>query len=82
MEKRLVKIGESAALLGVSLDTLRKWEKTGELLPDRKTQGGTRFYDAAKLLALGDADFPTICYPRVSSHDQKSDLGVCRTFEF
>ena len=74
MEKRLVKIGESAALLGVSLDTLRKWEKTGELLPDRKTQGGTRFYDAAKLLALGDADFPTICYPRVSSHDQKSDL--------
>ncbi len=74
MEKRLVKIGESAALLGVSLDTLRKWEKTGELLPDRKTQGGTRLYDAAKLLALGDADFPTICYPRVSSHDQKSDL--------
>jgi len=51
MEKRLVKIGEAAALLVVSLETLRKWEKTGELLPDRKPKGGTRFYDAAKLLA-------------------------------
>ncbi len=74
MEKRLAKIGEAAALLGVSVDTLRKWEKSGELLPDRKTQGGTRFYDAAKLLALGDSDYPTVCYARVSSHDQKSDL--------
>lgn len=74
MEKRLVKIGEAAALLGVSVITLRKWEQTGELLPDRKTKGGTRFYDAAKLLALGDSDHPTICYARVSSHDQKSDL--------
>jgi putative resolvase len=28
----------------------------------------------AKLLALGDADAPTICYARVSTHDQKADL--------
>jgi len=74
MEKRLVKIGEAAALLGVSVITLRKWEGSGELLPDRKTRGGTRYYDAAKLLALGDADFPTMGYARVSSHDQKADL--------
>lgn len=74
MEKRLVKIGEAATLLGCSVDTLRKWEKTGELIPDRKTLGGTRFYDAAKLLSLGDADAPTIGYARVSSHDQKADL--------
>ena len=74
MEKRLVKIGKAADLLGVTIETLRKWEKTGELLPDRKTAGGTRFYDFAKLLALGDTDYPTIGYARVSSHDQKSDL--------
>lgn len=43
-------------------------------MPDRKTAGGTRFYDAAKLLNLGDTDYPTICYARVSSHDQKGDL--------
>lgn len=28
----------------------------------------------AKLLALGDSDMPTICYARVSSHDQREDL--------
>jgi predicted site-specific integrase-resolvase len=79
MENRFVKIGAAANLLGVSVETLRKWEKTGELLPDRKTKGGTRFYDAAKLLALGDGDSPTVCYARVSSSDQKSDLDRQQT---
>lgn len=74
MEKKFVKIGEAATLLGVSIDTLRKWERSGELPPDRKTAGGTRFYDVAKLLNLGDSDYPTVCYARVSSHDQKADL--------
>lgn len=53
-------MGEAAKLLGCNIDALRKWEKTGELIPDRKTLGGTRFYDAAKPLALDDADAPTI----------------------
>jgi predicted site-specific integrase-resolvase len=70
----LVKIGEAAQLLGVSISTLRKWEDTGELIPTRKTAGGTRFYATADLLGLGDADAPTVCYARVSSHDQKDDL--------
>ena len=74
MEKRLVKIGEAAALLGVAVATLRKWESTGELIPSRKTAGGTRYYAVADLLGLGDADAPTVCYARVSSHDQKADL--------
>ena len=74
MEKKLVKIGEAAKLLGTSPDTLRKWEATGELLPKRKSQSGTRYYDVAELQNLGDADAPTVCYARVSSHDQKEDL--------
>ena len=49
MEKRLVKIGDAAAMLGVAVSTLRKWESTGELLPARKTAGGTRYYDANQL---------------------------------
>ena len=28
----------------------------------------------ADLTAIGDADAPTVCYARVSSHDQKADL--------
>jgi predicted site-specific integrase-resolvase len=74
MSKRLVKIGEAAALIGSTPGTLRKWEATGELLPARKTLGGTRYYDVNQLLQLGDVDAPTIGYARVSSHDQKADL--------
>lgn len=74
MEKRLVKIGEAARLLGTTPDTLRKWEATGEVLPTRKTRGGTRYYDVALLLKLDSGDYPTIGYARVSSTDQKEDL--------
>lgn len=38
MSNRFVKIGVAAELLGVSIDTLRQWEQTGELLPDRKSE--------------------------------------------
>jgi predicted site-specific integrase-resolvase len=74
MNKRLVKIGKAAELLGTIPATLRKWEETGELVPSRKTKGGTRYYDVADILGLSSTDFPTICYARVSSHDQKQDL--------
>ena len=53
---------------------LRKWEKTGELLPARKTRGGTRYYSTAALLTLDSSDAPTICYASVSSREQKDDL--------
>lgn len=74
MEPRLVKIGEAAQLLGTSPATLRLWESTGELLPARKTKGGTRYYSVADLLGIGDESAPTVAYARVSSHDQKADL--------
>jgi predicted site-specific integrase-resolvase len=74
MDARFVKIGAAAELLGVSVETLRRWEATGELLPARKGPGGTRYYATADLLGLADADAPTIGYARVSSHDQKADL--------
>lgn len=74
MERKLVKIGEAAELIGSTPSTLRKWEETGELLPARKTRGGTRYYAITDLLSLGSVDAPTVGYARVSSHDQKSDL--------
>jgi putative resolvase len=70
----LVKIGKAAEMLGVEVQTLRRWEDSGELVPDRKSAGGTRYYDVAKLLGLGNEDMPTVGYARVSSHDQKADL--------
>ena len=61
-------------MLGVGIQTLHAWEKSGELVPDRRSAGGTRYYDVAKVLGLGNEDMPTIGYARVSGHDQKNDL--------
>ena len=55
-EPRLVKIGKAAQILGTTPGTLRKWEATGELLPTRRTKGGTRYYDAASRMELEDQD--------------------------
>ena len=83
MENRLVKIGAAAKMLGTTPGQLRKWEANGELLPARKTQGGTRYYAIADLFGRSAAASPaaaspeeplTVCYARVSSHDQKADL--------
>ena len=74
MEQRLVKIGAAAEMLGTKPDTLRKRERTGELLPTRKTRAGTRYCAVADLLAVKDEGAPTIAYVRVSSYDQKADL--------
>ena len=70
----LVKIGKAAEMLGVEVQTLRAWEASGELIPDRRSKGGVRYYDVGKIMGLGNEDIPTIGYARVSSHDQKNDL--------
>lgn len=48
---KLVKIGEASQLIGVSIDTLRRWEKRG-WLKTVKTPGGTRLYDKEQLIKL------------------------------
>lgn len=72
---RFIKIGKAAEILGVSIQTLRRWETDGTLVSHRKSPGGTRYYDVDKLLGLKNTDTDlTIAYARVSSHDQKEDL--------
>jgi len=72
---RYIKIGKAAELLGVSIQTLRRWEVIGTITPERRTTGGTRYYDLEKLLGLKTRKNDlTIAYARVSSHDQKQDL--------
>ena len=39
-----IKIGKAAEILGVSVQTLRRWEATEVLVPARKIRG-TRYYD-------------------------------------
>ena len=70
---RYVGIGEAAEVLGVSAETLRRWERTGKLAGER-TPGGHRRYDLAKLRpelfrAGPEDERRTIANARVSSHD-------------
>lgn len=79
MLRKLVPIQESAEALGVSAQTLRRWEREGKLLPDERTAGGRRRYDLARLQpemfrSEAQARRRTVAYARVSSHDQKDDL--------
>ena len=79
MLRKLVPIQEAAEALGVSAQTLRRWEREGKLLPDERTAGGRRRYDLARLQpemfrSEAQARRRTVAYARVTSHDQKDDL--------
>jgi predicted site-specific integrase-resolvase len=71
---RFIKIGEAAKILGVSAQTLRRWEESGYLLPDRISAGKTRYYNVDRLIGKESETNLTLAYARVSSHDQKEDL--------
>lgn len=76
---KLSSINEAAEFLGVSTQTLRRWEKEGRGIAVQRTNGGQRRYDLSKMRprALGSEKLlegVTLAYARVSSHDQKEDL--------
>lgn len=77
---KLLSIGQASRLLGVTIQTLRNWDKKGLLKPDELTKGGDRRYKLETLKAINRNivfnrdDLKTIAYARVSSHDQKDDL--------
>ncbi len=48
----MIRIGELARAAGVSVDTLRFYERRGLLAPAARSEGGYRFYDKAALARL------------------------------
>lgn len=44
MEEKLLTITQAAEILGVSLDTLRRWDKSGKLVAIKKDGGSHRYY--------------------------------------
>jgi putative resolvase len=76
---KFVSIQEAAKFLGVSAQTLRRWENEGKEIAVERTKGNQRRYDLSKMrpLATGADKLSkgiTLGYARVSSHDQKEDL--------
>ena len=73
-----IKISAAAKELGVSIETLRRWEASGKIEVER-TPNGHRRFDLGKLRRLAPRKIKletksTLAYARVSSHDQKEDL--------
>jgi putative resolvase len=66
---------ETADYFGVSLHTLRRWEKSGQIQAIR-TPSGQRRYDIASYTGLSKerGERAIIAYARVSSRGQKADL--------
>lgn len=64
----LVSISEAARFYGVSVPTMRRWDRLGQLKAELRTLGNHRRY------LLHKQDKIKVGYARVSNHDQKSDL--------
>jgi predicted site-specific integrase-resolvase len=71
-------IGEFAAAIGVTQQTLRNWHKQGTLVPARIAESGYRYYSEDQLREMlgtkPKKNRITIGYCRVSSPKQKDDL--------
>lgn len=74
-----VSIGEAAKELGVSRETLRRWEAQGKITVER-TPKGHRRYDLAQLHAIlprtppDASDRLTLAYARASNPEARDDL--------
>ena len=70
-----VSIGKASSLLGISVVTLRRWNKLGKLNSFR-TFGNHRRFNLNDILDIVNPSKNKlhVAYARVSSHDQKKDL--------
>ncbi len=73
---KYLSIGETAEMLGVSVPTIRRWQKAGKIKESHRTLGNHRRFSIESIRTLLGINYQrkTIGYARVSSHDQKRDL--------
>ena len=78
MRNRSISIGEAAEILGVSVVTMRRWDRSDKLCSSFRTLGKHRRYFLNDILKIAGKEISeegiTVCYARVSSHDQRNDL--------
>ena len=76
----LMSIGKFAKELGVTPEHVRTMHRTGEVIPARISEKGTRYYSEEQLGDLKNSRTPqreekVVAYCRVSTKSQKDDLG-------
>ena len=76
----MLSIGKFAKSLGVSIQTLRNWDKEGKLKPTYVTENGYRYYSEdllnkfRNIKNVNKIKKKNILYARVSTKNQKDDL--------
>jgi len=77
----MLSIGKFAKSLGVSIQTLRNWDKEGKLKPTYVTENGYRYYSEdllnkfRNIKNVNKIKKKNILYARVSTKNQKEDLN-------
>ena len=77
----MLSIGKFAKSLGVSIQTLRNWDKEGKLKPTYVTENGYRYYSEdllnkfRNIKNVNKIKKKNILYARVSTKSQKDDLN-------
>ncbi len=78
MEEKLFTIGQAAEYLGVSLNTLRRWDKSGKLVAIKK-DGGTHRYYREKDLEIFTSDLMKFASEWIQSGVEFPDAFYCPT---
>lgn len=78
MEDKLLNIRQTAEKLGVSIDTLRRWDENGKLVAIRK-QGGTHRYYREKDLEIFASDLFKFASEWVNTNAEFPDTFYCQT---
>ena len=77
----MLSIGKFAKSLGVSIQTLRNWDKEGKLKPTYVTENGYRYYSEdllnkfRNIKNVNKIKKKNILYARVSTNNQKDELN-------
>lgn len=78
MKERLLKIREAAEILGVSPDTLRRWDESGKLVAIRKEYGTHRYY-REKDLEIFSSDFMSFATAWIENGAEFPSAFYCPT---
>jgi len=67
MNQKLLSIGKAAKIIGVTIQTLRRWDTAGKLKSFRPTAGGHRYYREEDIESFINADIASIAERWVNS---------------
>lgn len=77
MDDRLLTISQAAEILGVSLDTLRRWDENGKLVAIRK-EGGTHRYYRQEDLDVFASDIFKFAWEWVRNKTEFPEIFYCQ----